>query len=95
MSGDALSGVFVDLKHAIAKDAGLTVQYQVMTFADLSMVSMIGHHPNNACVGVAMNTVVDVGNSIAAVARTGFHAGREGIKAYARAQEPADQRDFA
>ena len=32
---DALSGVFVDLTHAIAKDAGLTVQYQVMTFADL------------------------------------------------------------
>ena len=31
----ALSGVFVDLTNAIAKDAGLQVQYQVMTFADL------------------------------------------------------------
>jgi polar amino acid transport system substrate-binding protein len=32
---NALSGVFVDLTNAIAKDAGLQVQYQVMTFADL------------------------------------------------------------
>jgi polar amino acid transport system substrate-binding protein len=32
---NALSGVFVDLTNAVAKDAGLTVQYQVMTFADL------------------------------------------------------------
>jgi len=34
-SSNALSGVFVDLTNAIAKDAGLPVQYQVMTFADL------------------------------------------------------------
>ena len=34
-SSNALSGVFVDLTNAIAKDAGLQVQYQVMTFADL------------------------------------------------------------
>jgi polar amino acid transport system substrate-binding protein len=34
-SSNALSGVFVDLTHAIAKDAGLPVQYQVMIFADL------------------------------------------------------------
>jgi polar amino acid transport system substrate-binding protein len=32
---DVLSGIFVDLTNAIAKDAGLPVQYQVMTFADL------------------------------------------------------------
>lgn len=32
---NTLSGVFVDLTDAIAKDAGLRVQYQVMTFADL------------------------------------------------------------
>jgi hypothetical protein len=31
----ALSGVVVDLTNAIAKDAGLQTQYQVMTFADL------------------------------------------------------------
>ncbi|HXC13619.1 MAG TPA: ABC transporter substrate-binding protein [Stellaceae bacterium] len=34
-SSNALSGVFVDLTNAIAKDAGLPVQYQLMTFADL------------------------------------------------------------
>jgi polar amino acid transport system substrate-binding protein len=34
-STGALSGVFVDLTNAIAKDAGLQVGYQVMTFADL------------------------------------------------------------
>jgi polar amino acid transport system substrate-binding protein len=34
-SSHALSGVFVDLTNAIAKDAGLPIQYQVMTFADL------------------------------------------------------------
>jgi polar amino acid transport system substrate-binding protein len=34
-SSNALSGVFVDLTNAIAKDAGLPVQYQVMIFADL------------------------------------------------------------
>ncbi len=32
---NALSGIFVELTNAIAKDAGLPVQYQVMTFADL------------------------------------------------------------
>ena len=32
---NALSGIFVDLTNAIAKDAGLQVDYQVMTFADL------------------------------------------------------------
>jgi polar amino acid transport system substrate-binding protein len=32
---NALSGIFVDLTNAIGKDAGLPVQYQVMTFADL------------------------------------------------------------
>ncbi len=31
----ALSGIFVDLTDAIAKDAGLQVDYQVVTFADL------------------------------------------------------------
>jgi len=31
----ALSGIFVDLTNALAKDAGLSVQYQLMTFADL------------------------------------------------------------
>ena len=34
-NSDALSGVFVDLTNAIAKDAGLSVQYQVMIFGDL------------------------------------------------------------
>ncbi len=34
-SSNALSGIFVDLTNAIAKDASLPVQYQVMTFADL------------------------------------------------------------
>lgn len=34
-SSNTLSGVFVDLTNAIAKDAGLQVHYQVMTFADL------------------------------------------------------------
>ena len=34
-SSNALSGVFVDLTNAIAKDAGLSIHYQVMTFADL------------------------------------------------------------
>ena len=31
----ALSGIFVDLTNAVAKDAGLPVQYELMTFADL------------------------------------------------------------
>lgn len=34
-NSNAFSGVFVDLTNAIAGDAGLQVQYQVMTFADL------------------------------------------------------------
>jgi polar amino acid transport system substrate-binding protein len=34
-SSNALTGVFVDLTDAIAKDADLRVEYQVMTFADL------------------------------------------------------------
>lgn len=34
-NSNALSGVFVDLTKAIAKDAGLQVDYQLMTFADL------------------------------------------------------------
>jgi polar amino acid transport system substrate-binding protein len=34
-SSNALTGIFVDLTNAIAKDAGLLIQYQVMTFADL------------------------------------------------------------
>ena len=34
-SSNALSGVAVDLINAIAKDAGLQVQYQAMVFADL------------------------------------------------------------
>ncbi|REE21715.1 amino acid ABC transporter substrate-binding protein (PAAT family) [Paraburkholderia sp. BL27I4N3] len=34
-NSDSLSGVFVDLTNAIAKDAGLPVQYQLMIFGDL------------------------------------------------------------
>jgi polar amino acid transport system substrate-binding protein len=34
-NSNALSGVFVDLTNAIAKDTGLPVQYQVMIFGDL------------------------------------------------------------
>lgn len=34
-NSNALTGVFVDLTTALAKDAGLSVQYQLMTFADL------------------------------------------------------------
>ena len=34
-NSNALSGVFVDLTNALAKDAGLSVQYQLVTFADL------------------------------------------------------------
>jgi polar amino acid transport system substrate-binding protein len=34
-NSNALSGVFVDLINAIAHDAGLSVQYQVMIFGDL------------------------------------------------------------
>jgi polar amino acid transport system substrate-binding protein len=34
-NSNALSGVFVDLINAVAKDAGLSVQYQVMVFGDL------------------------------------------------------------
>jgi polar amino acid transport system substrate-binding protein len=34
-NSNSLSGVFVDLTNAIAKDAGLPVQYQLMIFGDL------------------------------------------------------------
>lgn len=34
-SSNALSGLAVDLINAIAKDAGLQIQYQVIVFADL------------------------------------------------------------